>query len=187
MKKKITLDLVGDFAVICGIIEVLLFGVYYFISKSLPNAVLSAYMESYYWIAALGFFVLCMLYCGLWTYICFKRMKTVCEKSRLSEAELLSYYKDADKCCNYRVKYNFVFINTHCGIICMTKDDIYEHKTRRVHHTKRTRYTRNGYTSRMSHDNDYYTYHFKLKTRYGTFRNTVANYSVMQKVNELFV
>lgn len=186
MKKRITLDLLGDFVVLFVITEVLLFGIYYFVPREFPNIAFSGYIEKYYWIAALGFFLLYALYFGLWVLICHKRAAKVCESSGLSDSELLAYYKDADKCCNYRVQYNFVFINTSHGIICMTKDDIYDHKMRRVHHTKRTRYTRRGYTSRISHDNDYYTYHFKLVTRYGTFRNTVANYEVMQDVNNLF-
>ena len=186
MKKKITRDLIGDFLVSCGLTEILLFAIYYFIPAEFPHMEISNYITQYYWVAALGAFLLFALYFGLWTLICFKRVDVVCKNSGLSDGELWSYYKDADKCCNYRVEGNVVFINTSHGIICMTKDDVYEHKARRVHHTKRTRYKRNGYTSRVSHDNDYYTYHFKLVTRYGTFKNTVANYDVMQEVNDLF-
>ncbi len=186
MKIKITLDLICDFLVSCGLAEAFLFAVYYFIPDEFPHMQLSNYITQYYWVAALVTFLLFALYFGLWTLLCFKRADVVCKNSGLSDIELLAYYKEADKCCNYRVEGNFVFVNTAHGIICMTRDDIYEHKTRRVHHTKRTRYTRNGYTMRMSHDNDYYTYHFKLETRYGTFKNTVANYDVMQRVNALF-
>ena len=138
MRKRIVLDLVGDFAIICSIVEVLLFCIYYFIPRSLPQIALSNYITQYYWIAALGSFLLILLYFCFWAWICFKRADVVRNGAGLSDAELFSHFKDGKKCCNYRVNGDFVFVNTSHGIFCMTKSDIHEHKMRRVHHTKRT-------------------------------------------------
>ena len=65
MKKKITLDLIGDFLVSCGLTEILLFAIYYFIPDEFPHMQISNYITQYYWIAAIGVFLLYILVYGL--------------------------------------------------------------------------------------------------------------------------
>lgn len=186
MKKRIVLDLFGDFLIIGGLLEGILFAIYYFVPSQLPYFHLNSYILKYYWVAALGTLCILLLYFGISFWFCQKLYLKILQGRNMRDSDLLEYYKEADKCCQYKTRGGIVFINTSHGILCLDSDDVYDYKLRRVHHTRRRRYTSGGYTRRLSHEQDYYTYHFKLITRYGTFRNTVANNTVLEKLSEMF-
>lgn len=144
------------------------------------------FMQEYYWLVAVGLFLVIVLLFAIFGFMCIKRYNTVISEHKISDEDLYDYYKDAYTCCNYRVSGPFVFVNTSRGIICMDKSNILDIKRRRVRHTRKTNYTVNGYTRRTYHSRDYYTYHFVLKTTYGTFKNTVANNATLEELRELF-
>lgn len=154
-------------------------------SQSIDIALVESFVE-YYWVIALGLSAVIAVYFVICSLICLKRCASILKITGLSDSELLSYYKDANKCCQYRVNGNFIFINTAHGILCLDGSDIFDHRTKSIHHTRRRRYTSGGYTRRVSHEQDYYTYHFYLTTRYGVFKNTVANKTVLDNLNSLF-
>ena len=109
------------------------------------------------------------------------------DRNGFSDVTYYEYYKQAKKCCNYRVNGDFVFVNTTHGIICMEKCDITDRRSRRVKHTRRRRgKNRAGNTTYVMHTHEYYTYHFDLYTEHGHFKNTVANNAVLEDLNKLF-
>ena len=186
MKKRIIVDLIFDFVIACAIMEGLLFGLYFVASsQSVDIALVKSFVE-HYWMIALGLGAVIAIYFAICSLICLKRHASVIKSTGLSDAELLSYYKEAEKCCQYRVNGDFIFINTAHGIVCLDRSDIFDHRTKVIHHTRRRRYTSGGYTRRVSHEQDYYTYHFYLATRYGVFKNTVANQTVLSNLKSLF-
>lgn len=190
MKKKIIKDLLGDALVAIIASEGLWFGLKYLCTNVLKEEVfqeLQSFVNGKYWLIAIGMFLMWIAYYALCGLVCVKRCERLLKEDEISDAELCEHYKESNKCCQYRVGSGYLFVNTMHGIVCMRMSDIKDKKYRTVHHTRKQTYkTSAGYTRRVNHSNDYYTYHFKLVTKYGTFKNKVANHSVLEELQYLF-
>jgi hypothetical protein len=152
----------------------------------MDNGDLSDFMKDWHILIDVGLLMVIaatFIICGI---ICIKRYNTVISDQAVNDNELYEHYKDAQKCCQYRVSGPFVFINTTRGIICMTKSDIVERKRRRIHHTKTINRTVHGNTRHKERVKEYYTYHVELRTAYGTFKNTVSNDRKLEELHDLF-
>lgn len=187
MRAKIIRDLIWDTIVSLLILEAILFGVYYVSTNYLSTVPLTEYISKYYILGAILSGLGLLLFYGIHAMLCIKKYKIVIERNNISDSLYYEYYKSANKCCNYRVYGNFVFVNTTHGIVCMEKCDITDRRSRRVKHTRRRRgKNRAGNTTYVYHTQEYYTYHFDLYTVHGHFKNTVANNAVLEELNQLF-
>ena len=187
MKAKIIRDLTWDAIISILITEGLLFAIRYLAINYLPKMPLVGYIEDYYLLVAIVVGLASILFFGVHAMLCLRKYKIVIDRNQISDKTYYEYYKQAKKCCNYRVNGNFVFINTTHGIVCMEKCDITDRRSRRVKHTRRRRgKNRAGNTTYVMHTHEYYTYHFDLYTEHGHFKNTVANNAVLEDLNRLF-
>jgi hypothetical protein len=186
MRTKIMRDLSWDALVLILLTEGCWFGARWAVLEYMNKSDLADFMKDWYLLIAIWLLIVIAATFVICVIICMKRYNTVLSEQDVSDKELYAYYKDAQKCCQYRVSGPFVFINTTRGIICMTKADIVERKKRRAHHTKTINRTVHGNTRYQERVREYYTYHFELRTVYGTFKNTVANDDVLDKLHDLF-
>ena len=187
MRSKIIRDLTLDAIISILILEGVLFGIKFLLSEYLSKLPLTKTINDYYILIAIGIGLISVLFFGFHCMLCLKKYKIVMDRNGFSDATYYEYYKQANKCCNYRVNGDFVFVNTTHGIICMEKCDITDRRSRRVKHTRRRR-GKNiaGNTTYVMHTHEYYTYHFDLYTEHGHFKNTVANNAVLEDLNKLF-
>ena len=187
MKAKIIRDLVWDAIISLLISEGALFGIHWLLGEYLPKLTIAKVLSEYYILIAIAVGLISVLFFGIHGLLCIKKYKIVRERNDISDSLYYEYYKNAKKCCNYRVYGDFVFVNTAHGIICMEKCDITDRRSRRVKHTRRRRgKNRAGNTTYVMHTHEYYTYHFDLYTEHGHFKNTVANNAVLEDLNKLF-
>ena len=186
MKSKIIRDLTWDAIILLIITEVAWFGARWCVFEYFKKSELAAFMKDWYLLIAIGLFVIIAAVFCICGVLCLKIYKNVLNDQDISDQELYEHYKNAEKCCQYRVDGPFVFVNTTHGIICMTKGDIVERNRRRVRHTKTINRTVHGNTRYRERVKEYYTYHFELKTAHGTFKSNVANDDVLDELHDLF-
>lgn len=187
MKSKIIRDLTWDAIVAIVLSQAILFGAKWASFEYLKKTdELRIFMKEYYLITAIVMGLLFALYFLLNGFLCMRRYREVVERYGISDQSLYESYKEAYKCCQYRVYGSLVFINTSRGIICMDKSDIRDVNRRRVRHTRTVHRTVHGNVRYRERTNQYYTYHFTLSTRYGTFKNTVSNEEVLEDLVRLF-
>jgi hypothetical protein len=186
MKAKIIRDVTFDALVVVSIFEGMWFALKYLAETYLSNVEINSFFNQYYLLISIGMALVAIGFYGVCGLLCVKKYNAVKERHGIGDSELYAYYKDAAKCCQYRVNSGFIFVNTTHGIICMDRSDIIDRKCRRVHHTKTVHRTVHGNTRYRERVRDYYTYHFELKTRYGTFKTTVGNDEVLEELANMF-
>jgi hypothetical protein len=187
MKSKIMRDLFWDMIIATILSQGIWFAVRWAALEYLGKSDMRSFIKEYYLLVAIIIGVLVILYFITNGVLCLKRYHAVIDEYGISDGDMYERYKNAEKCCQYKVHGHFVFINTARGIICMTKSDIIDIKRKRVRHTRTVHKTVYGNVRYRERTNEYYTYHFMLKTKYGTFRNTVGNDGVLEDLSYLFV
>ena len=118
--------------------------------------------------------------------MCLKRYNSLCKNENISDEQLLGYYKAADKYYKYRIGEKYVFIDTPYGFICMTVDDIIDYSAYEKRNIKNMETVYDYETVYITQESECYTYHFVLKTKFGTFKNTLSNHASMMKLNNFF-
>jgi hypothetical protein len=168
------------------IFECVWFALQYAATNYFANIELEMFFHKYYLLIAIGMALVAVVFYGICGLLCLKKYNTIKNRHGVGDGELYEYYKDAEKCCQYRVNSGFIFINTTHGIICMDRSDVIDRKCRRVHHTKTVNRTARGNVRYRERVREYYTYHFELKTRYGTFKTTVGNDDILEELGSMF-
>lgn len=186
MKSKIVRDIIWDAIISIFLVEGVLFGVNWGVLTNLETSNLALFFENWYIWIALGLLIIIATVNYYFYLLCMKRYKQVISERGVSDEELYNAYKNADKCCQFRVNSPYVFVNTSHGIICMTKDDIIEKNRKRVRHIRNRTKSVHGNVKYRERRQEYFTYHFTLKTNHGTFKSNVKNDEVLDKLQDLF-
>ena len=149
------------------------------------SAQIKQFANDYYILIAIGGGIIIAIFYWLCCIRCLNIYREILLRNRIKDSDLYAIYNNADKCCQYKSDGNYVFINTVRGILCLDKSDVIDYKSKRTKHTRKRTRRVNGYTRSTYHSREYYTYHFKLITKRGVFKNTVGNNAVLEELSSI--